>query len=75
MNVRELTQDQLYELKSKIYWMSFEEIENEYYEVLDDEIILDLEKATYPNNISNESIYKLYDGINFTNDDFFCNKY
>lgn len=74
MNVRELTQDQLYELKSKIYWMSFEEIENEHYEVLDDEIILDLEKAIYPNNISNESIYKLYDGINFTNDDFFCTK-
>lgn len=73
MNVRELTQDKLYELKSKVYYMSEKDFQ-EVAELWDDNVQIEWEKAQFPCDISDETIYKLYDGIYFTNDDFFCTK-
>lgn len=78
MNVRELTQEQLYELKDKVFYMNQNYLEeetvlwNSLREAWDDNIQVELENACHPGMISNETIYKLFDGINFVNDDFCC---
>jgi hypothetical protein len=74
MTVRELNQEQLDELKLKIFYLN---IENEYEfspykENWDDDIQLDVEKARIFLEISNETIYKLFEGIDFVDDDFSC---
>lgn len=72
MNVRELNQEQLYELKDKVYFMGKNELYNEFKESWDDDIEIEYNKAQTPYDISNETIYKLFDGIDFVNDDFCC---
>lgn len=75
MNVRELNKDQLNELKLKIYYMSFDELENEFSETLNDLIILDLEKVNYYQDIKDDIIYQLFDHFSFINEDFLCSNY
>lgn len=78
MNVRELNEEQLYELKDKVFYMNENDLEEEHglwsslKEAWDDDIQIEWEKAQFPCDISNETIYKLFDGINFVNDDFCC---
>lgn len=70
MNVKQLSDNQLNSLKQKIYYMNEEELEEEFKEVLTDDIIIELEKINYFFEISNETIYELFGGIDFVFDDF-----
>ena len=78
MNVRELNEEQLYELKDKVYYKKVNYLEeepelwNSLQENWSDDIQIEWKKAGHPGMISNETIYKLFDGIDFTNDDFCC---
>lgn len=58
--VHELTQEELNELKAAYFF------EN----IINDENLKDI---STPENITNDFIINYYDGILFTNDDFFCN--
>ena len=66
--VRELNKDELYELKCKIF---YEEDLSE--TISDEEIIFELGHALLPDDISDETIYKLYSGVCFVEEDFWCN--
>lgn len=70
MDVKQLSDNQLNSLKQKIYYMNFEELEEEFKEVLNDDIIIELEKINYFFDISNEIIYELFSGFYFVFDDF-----
>lgn len=71
MDVKELNQNQLDELKYKVFYLNKNDV---FYNMLmenwDDDIQLEYEKANYPYDISNKTIYKLFNGINFVDDDF-----
>lgn len=73
MDVKELSQDQLDELKYKVFYLNKNDI---FYNMLmenwDDDIQLEYEKAQSPYDIRNKTIYKLFDGLIFVNDDFSC---
>lgn len=63
MNIKELTREQLTELKCNYYT---EQLENtnespSYYEL-----------ANIDDFVSDDEIFQAYDGIIFTKDDFFC---
>lgn len=58
--VRELTQDELNELKTALFY------EQDASEIFDNDI-------QYPEQIPNEFVYRHYDDVFFVNDDFFCN--
>lgn len=75
MSVKELNYFELLELKSKVYFMDPENPEEfeEFKESWDDEIQLNHERAKTPEEISNETIYKLFNYIDFVKEDFFCN--
>lgn len=62
MNVRELTQEQLDQLKYDYYYQL--EQEDEVEDILGDNIL-------YPCDIPNDIIFEHYDGIAFVEDDFF----
>lgn len=70
MDVKELNQNQLDELKYKVFYLNKNDV---FYNMLmenwDDDIQLEYEKANYPYDISNKTIYKLFNGINFVDDD------
>ena len=70
MDVRELKQDYIDQLKFGLYYMQQEEIETQFCDALNDEIIIELENANFPYDISNETIYILFSGFNFVDDDF-----
>lgn len=70
MDVKQLSDNQLNSLKQKIYYMNEEELEEEFKEVLNDDIIIELEKINYFFDISNEIIYELFSGFYFVFDDF-----
>ena len=72
MNVRELNKDQLNILKLKIYYMSFDELEHEFSDVLNNLIIIGLEKVNYYQDIKDDIIYQLFNHFSFVNEDFFC---
>lgn len=72
MDVRELDVNQLYELKCKIYYSSLEEIEEEFADVLDDEVVIEWTLSQCPSDISDETIYKFFSGFSFVDDDFAC---
>ena len=72
MDVRELSKNQLHELKCKVYFSTFEEVEEEFADVLDDEIVIEFERAQWPDDISDETIYKLFGHFDFVDDDFCC---
>ena len=73
MDVKELKQNQLDELKYKVFYLNENDIfYNMLMESWDDDIQLEYEKAQYPYDISNKTIYKLFCGIDFVNGDFSC---
>ena len=77
MNVRELTQEQLDELKWKVFYdMVYEWLDTQYNGCFSieewEEMYNEVSNAIIADNISNETIYKLFDGIDFVNDDFCC---
>ena len=72
MNVRELNKDQLNVLKLKIYYMSFDELEQEFSETLNDIIVMELEKVNYYQDIKDDIIYQLFNEFYFVNEDFLC---
>lgn len=58
-NVRDLTREQIQELKEAYFW------QEETQDVLGDDI-------TSPEQIPDDIIFYYYEGISFTDDDFFC---
>lgn len=60
MNVRELTQEQLDQLKYDYYYQLHE---------TDDDVLGD--NILYPCDIPNDMIFEHYDGISFVEEDFF----
>ena len=70
MDVRELNRDQLEQLKHKVYYMNIEELEEDFKDVLTDEIVIELEKASIWLDISDNTIYTLFSGIDFVEEDF-----
>ena len=70
MQVIELTQNQLDFLKNGLYYMRDDELIEQFNDVLNDEIVIELEKANFPYDISNETIYTLFSGFSFCYDDF-----
>jgi hypothetical protein len=56
--VKELSEDELDELRDKVYWIMLEAGE-----VSVDDF----------DSVTNEMLYEQYEGINFVYDDFFCN--
>lgn len=69
MTVRELTRSQLDELKNNLFWNL--DGEQHYGDLTDEEKGLIL-NASHPNDISDELVFKNYDGIHFVEEDFFC---
>lgn len=71
MKVEQLSDDEMYELKDKLYT-------DFYYnqEALQEMIATErnvLASATYPTDIPDWLMYNLYNGTEFTEDDFWCN--
>lgn len=64
MNVRELSKEQLSELKEHYY---FEKIEAE-----EDRFPSWYELSIIDELVSDEEVYDAYDYVSFVNDDFFC---
>lgn len=75
MTVRELNQEQLDELKVKAFYLDIEEEDefSQYQESWNDDIQLEWEKAQLPYDISNETIYTLFEHYSFVKEDFWCN--
>lgn len=70
MSVEELSQDQKYELKSKLFWAG--EDQEHIHQSLRPEQIKALEEAQSPEEIPDEIVKELYQGVYFVTDDFFC---
>ena len=58
-NVRDLTKEQLQELKEAYFW------QEETQEILGDDII-------FPEQIPDDVIFQYYEDVSFVNDDFIC---
>lgn len=58
-NVRDLTKEQLQELKEAYFW------QEETQDILGDDI-------TSPDEIPDDVIFQHYEGVDFVNDDFIC---
>ena len=74
MDVKELTQDQLNELKESLYYQ-IHDIDDETiaFAVIDSALPYTPETLPdYPDEIPDEIIFNVYAGISFVNDDFFC---
>ncbi len=67
MNVTELNNEQILELKNNIFWnrIDYEKINDREEDILDG--------ISCPEDIPDDVVFKKYDGITFTDDDFFCN--
>ena len=63
MNVYELTDEQLSQLKWNLYY-GYESIE------IPLDIVDQIESYDYPDMIPNELVFQLYEGIDFVEDDF-----
>ena len=72
MNVRELSKDQMYELKER-YLMKLAD-EGSFAEVLD----VDYDEPSYSDLanaddiVPDDVVFREYDGVSFVTDDFFC---
>lgn len=64
MTVYDLNREQLDELKHNYFW--------DYIDYNTEENDDDPTEYGYPENIPDDVIFDKYDGITFTNDDFFC---
>lgn len=67
MKVTELNSNELYQLKQELYYME-EILPNLTSERLDA-----IKDADIPDNIPDQIVYEVYSGINFVEDDFWCN--
>ena len=71
MTVRELTQQQLDELKTRVFYINESDpMYDLFMELWDDEIEIEHEKAQWITDISNKTIYKLFNGFDFVEEDF-----
>ena len=66
MHVTELSKDELWQLKDALFW-GVDWVETT------DEQQAELDNAQDQDDISDELIYALYDGIDFAEEDFWCN--
>lgn len=71
MNVKQLSDDEMYELKDKLY-TDFYYNQEALPQMIESERKA-LESATYPTDIPDWLMYNLFGGIEFTEDDFWCN--
>ena len=67
MNVTELNSNELYQLKQELYYME-EILPN-----LTAERLAAIKDADIPDNIPDQIVYEVYNGVNFVKDDFWCN--
>lgn len=74
MDVRELTRDQLDELKDSLYWQIYHMDDEECAFAVIDSVLPYTQKTLpdYPHEIPDTIIFNVYAGICFVNDDFFC---
>lgn len=74
MTVRELNELELSELKAKVFYLNKSDVfYNDLMESWNDDIQIEYEKANYPADISNETIYTLFEHYSFVKEDFWCN--
>ena len=71
MSVKELNQDEMYQLKDTLYSDFYYYREN--LPELTDEQRNHIESAEYPDDISDSIIHEVYGDISFVKDDFWCN--
>ena len=71
MRVTDLNDDEMYELKDKLY-TDFYYNQEALPQMIESERKA-LEGATYPEDIPNWLMYNLYNGTEFSKDDFWCN--
>ena len=71
MKVEQLNDDEMYELKDKLY-TDFYYNQEALPQMIETERNV-VASATYPSDIPNWLIYNVFHGIEFTKDDFWCN--
>lgn len=71
MKVEQLSDDEMYELKDKLY-TDFYYNQEALPQMIESERNV-LAGATYPTDIPNWLMYNLFHGTEFTEDDFWCN--
>ena len=72
MTVFQLNEDQLSELKSKLWFDNICLSSEEFTEANGEPATEEIESAICPDSISDETVYHFFDGIDFVVDDFFC---
>ena len=70
MSVEELKSEYLEQLKFRVYYMSYDELKEQFPDDITDDIINEIENAYGWLDISDETIYKLFSGISFVKEDF-----
>lgn len=71
MKVEQLNDDEMYELKDKLY-TDFYYNQEALPQMIESERNV-VASATYPSDIPNWLMYNVFYGVNFTKDDFWCN--
>ena len=71
MHVIELNNDELYQLKDTLYCDFYYNHDNR--PDLTDDQRSHIESAELPDDIADEVVYEIYNGVNFVKDDFWCN--
>lgn len=71
MKVEQLSDDEMYELKDKLY-TDFYYNQDALPQMIETEHNV-VASATYPSDIPNWLMYNVFHGIEFTKDDFWCN--
>ena len=67
MRVTELNSDELYQLKQELYYME-EILPN-----LTTERLAAIKDTDIPDDIPDQIVYEMYEGVDFVKDDFWCN--
>ena len=72
MNVRELNYLQLMQLKERVFYLDTNDEDDfaPFAESWTDDIEVEHNDAEYPSDISDETIFTLFDGIDFVEEDF-----
>lgn len=70
--VRELNEDELRELKGKLFWQVYCG-DNGSGEYMTDEQYAIVDSAKYLDDIPDELIFNVFDGTDFVEEDFWCN--
>ena len=71
MDVTELNEDEMYQLKDTLYCDFYYNPDD--LPKLTDEQRSYIESAEFPDDISNKIVYEIYGGTSFVKDDFWCN--